>query len=157
MRSAHQMRSAQKVLLITVGLVALNIGVVLAAPATPSGLAATPASASQVNLTWIDNSTNPGNSEAGFKVERGTTSTGPWTLIATTGANVTTNSATGLSASTTHYFRVYAFDSNAVSSYSNVASATTAAALPTAAPSNLTATAVSTSQINVTWTDNSTN
>src|SRR5207302_7016475 len=40
--------------------------------------------------------------------------------------------------------------------YSNVANATTSAALP-AAPSNLTASAMSTSQINLAWSDNSNN
>jgi N-acetyl-anhydromuramyl-L-alanine amidase AmpD len=119
-------------------------------PAAPSGLAATTASSSQINLTWNDNSSN----ESGFKIERATASGGPWTQIAINGANDRTYSSTGLKSLTTYYYRVRAYNSAGNSGYTGVDSAKTDG-VPPAAPSNLAATAVSTSQINLTWTQNS--
>jgi endo-1,4-beta-xylanase len=94
------------------------------APTAPSGLAATAASASQINLTWADNASN----ETAYKVEQATAATGPWTEIAGTLANNTTSySVTGLAASTTYYFRVRAGNVVGNSAYSATASATTQA------------------------------
>ncbi|CAG1008547.1 hypothetical protein ANRL4_03903, partial [Anaerolineae bacterium] len=120
-----------------------------ASPAAPSGLSATAASSTQINLAWTDNS----NNEDGFKIERSPNGTSNWTQIATVGANVTTYPNSGLSCGTTYYYRVRAYN-NAVgnSSYSNTANATTICA-----PSNLSATPASSTQINLAWTDNSNN
>jgi LmbE family N-acetylglucosaminyl deacetylase len=93
------------------------------APATPSGLVATAASSSQINLTWVDNATN----ETSYRVERSTDGTN-FTTLATLGANVTNYANTGLTASTTYYYRVLASNSVGNSGYSNIASATTSAA-----------------------------
>jgi hypothetical protein len=121
-------------------------------PAAPTDLTATPFNASEIDLTWSDNS----NNEAGFKIERCTGSACTnFVQIATVGANVTSYSNTGLSASTTYTYRVRAYNAGGDSDYSNAASATTPT--PPAAPSNLTAKAVSRSQINLAWTDNSFN
>jgi len=114
-------------------------------PAAPSNLTATAVSASQINLAWIDNSDN----ETGFKIERKTGADGTWSEIAATSANVTTYSNTGLSQSTTYYYRVRAVRVNVYSDYSNDAHANT----ELAPPSNLTVTAVSASQINLQWTE----
>jgi carboxypeptidase T len=124
-------------------------------PATPTNLTATATSTSQINLAWTDAADN----ETGFKIERCTGSgCTSFTQIATVGANVTGYSNSGLAASTTYTYRVRATNTGGDSSYSNEASATTLSA-PTvpAAPSNLTATAASKSQINLAWTDNATN
>lgn len=124
-------------------------------PNTPSSLAASTISTSQINLTWTDNA----NNETAYKVERATAAAGPWTEIAgALAANTTSYSATGLSASTTYYFRVRASNAVGNSGYSNAANATTNAA-PTVpnAPSSLAASTVSTSQINLSWTDNANN
>src|SRR5215468_9817600 len=75
-------------------------------PAAPTSLAATAVSSSQVNLTWVDNSSN----ETGFIVQSGPSSTGPWTQIASLGASSTSYANTGLSAGTTYYYRVYAYN-----------------------------------------------
>lgn len=119
-------------------------------PLAPSGLAGNAPSSSQINLTWVDNSTD----EDGFKIERFDGST--WTQVATVSANSTSWQDTGRTASTTYSYRVQAFNGAGNSSYSNTASATTLASAP-AAPSNLSAAAASSSQINITWTDNSAN
>jgi hypothetical protein len=122
------------------------------APAGPSALAATTVSATQINLSWTDNASN----ETSFIVARATTSGGPYTDIATLGANVTSYSNTGLSAATTYYYVVRASNTGGTSANSAQASATTLPTAP-AAPSALTATAASVSQINLSWADNSSN
>ena len=125
-------------------------------PTAPSGLAATAMSSSQINLTWAEISSN----EDGFKIERcqgaGCSS---FSQIATVGANLTSYSNTGLAAGTSYSYRVRAYNAGGDSAYSNTASATTTQAAGTtpAAPSGLAATAVSNSQINLSWTDNSSN
>jgi transcriptional regulator CtsR len=89
---------------------------------TPSGLSATPVSATQINLSWTDNS----NNETGFKIER-KTGAGVFAQIATVGANVTTYSnSTGLVANTTYTYRVRYYQGTTLNSdYSNEAYATT--------------------------------
>jgi hypothetical protein len=91
------------------------------APAAPSGLTATAASSSQINLSWTDNS----NNETGFNIQRKTGSGGTYGQIATVGANVTTFMNTGLAAGTTYYYQVNATNAYGTSSWSNEASAAT--------------------------------
>jgi uncharacterized protein YccT (UPF0319 family) len=124
-------------------------------PAAPTGLTATAASATWVNLSWADNS----NNETGFHIQRATDSgftSGLTTL--TVGANVTTYADTSAVASTVYYYRVTAYNS-AGDSASSGASATTPAPPVTipAAPTGLTATAASATLVNLAWTDNSNN
>jgi carboxypeptidase T len=122
------------------------------APTAPTSLTSTAISNSQINLSWNDTSDN----ETGFKIERctnsGCTSFAP---IATVSANVTGFSNTGLTVSTSYTYRVVATNAGGDSGYSNETSATTQAAQTVpAASTNLVATAVSKSQINLTWRDN---
>jgi len=113
-------------------------------PSAPSNLSAAPASSNQINLNWTDNS----NNETGFLVERSPNGT-TFTQIASLGANVVSYASTGLTPLTTYYFRVRATNSAGNSNYSNTVSAMTLAGMPPPAPSNLTARAVSNSQINL--------
>lgn len=120
-------------------------------PPAPSSLTATAISSSRIDLAWQDNS----NNEDGFRIERKTGADGSWAQIATAAANATGYSNTALAQHTTYYYRVRAYSADVNSNYSNEANATTPYTTP-AAPTNLTATAVSSSQIDLAWQDNST-
>jgi subtilisin family serine protease len=93
---------------------------VIIPPNAPSNLSASALSTSGIKLTWTDNSA----AENGFRIER-KTSDGTYTEIATTGANETSYSDTGLSAGITYFYRVRAYNDEGNSSYSNEAQATT--------------------------------
>jgi hypothetical protein len=123
-------------------------------PNAPTGLNATAASSSSINLSWADASTN----ETGFKIERSTDGTN-FTEIASVPQNITAYAAGGLAASTQYFFRVRAFNAAGDSAYSNTANATTFAAPPPTpnAPSGLNAVTISATQINLSWTDNANN
>ena len=124
-------------------------------PAAPSSLNASVVSSSQIDISWSDNSSN----ENGFKIERKTGAGGTYSEIATVANNTTSYSNTGLSATTTYVYRVRAYNGDGSSSYTGEASATTQSAggtLPTA-PSSLSASVVSSSQIDISWSDNSSN
>jgi titin len=101
----------------------------------------------------VDNS----NNETGFNIQQSTDGVN-FTQVASVGAGVTSYSSTGLSPSTTYYYRVQAYNSVGTSGYSNTASATTTAqvTVPTA-PSNLTATVTAKNKITLKWQDNSNN
>jgi mono/diheme cytochrome c family protein len=72
-----------------------NAGVT--APAAPSALSATAASATRIDLTWVDNAGN----ETGFRVERATNNTFSAGLATSTvGANTTSYSDTNVAAGT---------------------------------------------------------
>ena len=126
----------------------------LNAPTAPSGLTAAVISSTQINIYWADNSSN----ETGFKIERKTGSSGTYSQVGTVGGGVKTYSDTGLTCGSTYYYRVRAYNTIGDSSYTSEANGvlTCSVTVPTA-PSNLQATVVSSTQINLTWTDNSSN
>jgi hypothetical protein len=72
------------------------------------------------------------------------------------GADVTTYTNNGLTESTIYYYRVRGSNSGGDSTYSNTVSVTTLTAVPST-PSNLTATAASSSAVSLHWKDNSSN
>jgi fibronectin type 3 domain-containing protein len=123
-------------------------------PAIPTNLTANGATTRgkfSVNLTWTDNATN----ETGFRMERSPDGIN-FAQIGTTAANVATYADTTAISGTAYYYRVAASNAAGNSGYSNTAGVTGASGPPTA-PSKLTATAVSVTQINLKWQDNSTN
>ena len=131
----------------------LNVTTLLAIPAAPTSLAVAGITASSIQLTWNDNSDN----ESGFEIERSPTGlAGSWGLIYTTSSGATGYTNIGLAEVTTYYYRVRATNAAGKSTYSNVVSATTALS-PPAAPTGLTAGTITTSSIQMTWTDVATN
>ncbi|WP_232422308.1 fibronectin type III domain-containing protein [Methylosarcina fibrata] len=117
-------------------------------PTVPSGLTATAASSSQINLSWTA-STDSSSGVRGYKVYRGTTQI----------ANVTTTSFsnTGLAANTNYQYSVAAYDrAGNTSSKSTSVSATTLSnstdTTPPSTPDGLTASAISSSTVNLSWT-----
>ena len=117
------------------------------APAPPSSLTITSLLSNKVSLSWTDNS----NNETGFKIQRKTGATGTYATIATTAANATAYNDITVTDGTVYYYEVSATNAAGDSAFSNEVSGTT----PLAAPTSATATAVSSSQINLTWTNNS--
>ena len=123
------------------------------APQPPTSLVATAASTSQINLSWTAPSNNGGSAITGYKIERSMDTGSTWsTLVSNTGSTSTTYSNTGLSPNTTYTYRVSAINSIGTGSPSNVSTATTSTQiLPPQPPTGLTATTVSSSQINLSW------
>lgn len=118
----------------------------------PTGLTATAATSTQINLVWTDNAT----AETGYTVERATGSD-TFAVLANLGANAQTFSDTGLTAGTVYRYRVQARDNSSTSAYSNEVSATAGGQSSGILnpPAYLMATCVSECQINLAWTDNS--
>ena len=127
-------------------------------PGKVAGLTVTSISSTRLDLTWTANTeTDLGH----YNVYRGTTAgfavnTATDTPLAQPIANSYSN--TGLSSSTTYYYKVAAVDSSAnIGVLSDEASGTTAGAADTTPPSKvlgLTVIPVSSSQLNLAWTAN---
>lgn len=77
--------------------------VLTSTPPAPAGALTASASGSNVTLTWTDQSSD----ETGFKVERKSSATSAWSAIATTSANATSYTDSGLTAGT-YWYRVIA-------------------------------------------------
>ncbi len=92
-------------------------------PIAPTNAAAAASGASTIIVSWDDNA----SSEDGYEVERSTDGVN-FTLVTTTGANATSISDGGLTASTTYTYRVRAYNGAGPSAWSNTAQATTGAA-----------------------------
>ncbi|MFP4440113.1 MAG: C1 family peptidase [Chloroflexaceae bacterium] len=90
-------------------------------PSAPYSLTASSISTSDVSLSWVDTSSN----ESGFKIERSLAGSGNWSEIAIVGGNTESYTDTGLDCDTTYDYRVYAYNANGNSSYSNTDTAST--------------------------------
>jgi autotransporter-associated beta strand protein len=89
-------------------------------PLAPGGLTATTASATAINLAWVNNATNA----TSVLLERSTDNL-TFSQIASLGASVTNYSDSNLTPGTTYYYRVRANNAGGNSGYSNTAQATT--------------------------------
>jgi hypothetical protein len=130
-----------------------NVASVVLPVDAPANLTATAASSTRVNLGWSNVA-----GETGYKIERSIAG-GAWSQIGTTGADVTTYADTAAAAGVSYQYRVLAASAVGDSPYSNTASVTTPQAVTTrpAAPSSLRANALSTTQVHLSWQDNSSN
>ncbi|MBI1331288.1 MAG: hypothetical protein GC165_00240 [Armatimonadetes bacterium] len=118
-------------------------------PTDPSPLVATAVSAHEIDLSWTTS-----QDAYGYRLERKTDST-DWSLLIDTSSTTGTFADTNLPHKTKYYYRVTAY-ADEDSNVSNTANATTFNEKP-AMPGNLAASALSDSQIKLTWTDNSDN
>ena len=122
------------------------------APAAPSGLAVQSFTANQINLSWVDNSTN----ETGVEIYRSVSTNASYSLISTTSAGATSFSNSGLSAATTYFYRIRAINATGSSAYSNEISQATSG-VTVLAPSALVVQSFTSNQVNLGWIDNSDN
>jgi len=110
----------------------------------PASLAGSVVSATQINLTWVDQS----NNETGFVIQRSTDNGLTWSNLASTAANVTTYLDATAAPGTAYVYHVNATGASTISDVSNTVSVTTVPA----APANLAATASNT-EISLAWSD----
>lgn len=129
-----------------------NTASAITVPAAPASLSTTALSSSSVRLLWSDTSTT----ETNFRVERKTAGQPFAPIVSNLPPNTETYEDTGLTGNTSYTYRVYALSAAGDSNPSNEATALTLPNPPTA-PSNLQAVAVSQTQINLNWSDNSDN
>jgi transcriptional regulator CtsR len=122
---------------------------------TPGNLTAAPASANQINLHWIDYATG----ETGYIVERATDGA-TFSILGYLSPDSQAFFDPGLMTNATYSYRVQARGNGSTianSAYSNVASVTLGtSSVSLTTPTGLTATAVTSSQVNLLWADNAT-
>ena len=100
---------------------------------------------------WTAPSDDGGADISGYRIEFSRTGTGGWTTLESNSRSTSTSyTDSGLSPGSKRYYRVAAINREGTGAFSRVAHATTRAALP-GAPTNLTATARSTTRIDLTW------
>ena len=120
-------------------------------PEVPQNLVATAISESEIDLTWDQNTDTP----IRYYIYRATVSGGPYALIDSVDHPTSSFNDTGLATGTTYYYTVSAVNADGESAQSGEASATTTTGPVPAIPTGLTATAISSSQIDLSWTANS--
>jgi hypothetical protein len=125
-----------------------DVAAIATPPATPTDLVAVPTSGTELELTWNDNANNETEYEVWSSV-----SGGAFTEISELPVNSDSFSDIGLTDDTDYSFYVVATDS-AGSTQSNTASTMTP--VPPATPSNLMATYLSPTEIDLQWTNNAT-
>jgi hypothetical protein len=124
-------------------------------PAAPSGLNASLVPPAQVDLDWTDNANIP-NNEDGFVVERSTDAGATWNQIGQAAADATTFSDITVVPGNSYEYQVYAFNANGSSAPAVSAQVVVPDVVP-ADPTNLMATTVTSTQVDMAWTDNSNN
>jgi len=116
------------------------------APAAPGDPATIVQSTSAIRFNWSDNASN----ETGFQVFRASNG-GAFTLLATVGSNVKTYLDSGLSTGVVYSYQVRAVNASGNSAFTSAVSARTD--IPPA-PTGLTITALTSSRVDLAWTDN---
>ena len=119
-------------------------------PSAPTNLRATAVGSDRIDLDW-----DPADDPDGYEIQRSLDGIA-WTSLGRRAGPATEATVLGLAPETTYFFRVSAFNSGGDGPFSNIASARTGPAVPSA-PSGLTATAVSRFRIDLRWSDTSAN
>ena len=122
-------------------------------PAAPSGLAVASAGQDFVSLTWDDNASD----EDGFELERRPLGSTSWTLIGDLPANSESYSDSGVASGQSYQYRILAYNGAGNSAFAGPITATTPAPAPPNPPVALGATVISTSRVDLSWTDAATN
>ncbi len=121
-----------------------------AAKAAPTGLSATRVSEIRIDMSWTDNASD----ETGYKIERcAGVACSNFIEVAIMGANSTSYSDTGLVAATSYSYQVRAYKTASCpwdSAYSSIQSDITTVS----DPAGLIATTANTTQIDLSWSDN---
>ena len=121
-------------------------------PTAPSSLVVQEVKSTELNVSFIDNSTD----EQGFKVERSINGSG-WSLFTTLPANTTLFTDTNEDVCGNEYtYRVYAYNQNGNSAYSNIATTGIISCTPPAPITDLKIYS-STSSVTLDWTADSEN
>jgi hypothetical protein len=92
-------------------------------PLAPTGLAANGVSETGIDLSWTDNATT----ETAYRVERSPDGLDSFSVIANLGANATGYNDSGLTASTTYDYRVFASNPSGDSGYDSASGTTNSA------------------------------
>ncbi|WP_179367912.1 fibronectin type III domain-containing protein [Candidatus Nitrosotenuis sp. DW1] len=124
------------------------------APGAPTGLAAVATSPTKIDLSWNAPSNNGGYPITGYKIEY-KKGTGSYISLVSNTANATTSySHTGLTTGTTYTYKISAISSigtGAASTEASTTPTTASTATVPGAPTGLAATAVSATQVNLSW------
>ena len=135
-----------------IAIVAVGVALTITVPGTPTRLIASANGQTIINLYWTTPVSNGGSPITGYRIEISPNGVFNWTtLVADTTSTSTTYSHTGLAAGTSRYYRVSAINANGTGEPSNTAKVTTGAPVP-GAPTDLSATASGTTQIDLSWT-----
>ena len=118
----------------------------------PSNLIGHAVSSTEIDLSWVNNSTN----EDGIIIERSIDNYN-YLPIHVVLKGVSSYSNIGLTANTTYYYKIKAFKGIYSSVYSSTVSTSTSSTPVNGNPSSLIATAISTTEIDMVWTNGSTN
>ena len=118
-------------------------------PGAPTSLSATASWPTQINLSWTAPANNGGFAITGYRIEISLDGITNWR--ARSGNATTTYFQIGLAPGTTRHYRVAARNTNGLGAASNVANATTGTTVP-GVPTDLSATASGTTQIDLSWT-----
>jgi len=115
-------------------------------PAAPSNLTGTVISGSEIDISW----TNNANNATAVLIDRSTDGVN-FSQIASVSATTTTYHDTSLSPGNTYYYEVQATNAAGNSAFSNVFQASTLTAPPP--PTNLVATNITTTEVDLSWTN----
>jgi hypothetical protein len=123
-------------------------------PRNASSVTATAVSWFQINLTWVDNSSD----ESGFYIMRRQGQTGDFVQIDAVGPNSQSYADVTCSPSTEYCYQVWAYNQYGTNTFSPTACATTfSSQVPPSAPTGLDAVTISPTEIDLSWADNSNN